>query len=87
MEYRELLLITERLNLLLRVIQSDNGRIKQLSKSPRLGPTLQLDVPTVPSISPFCSFHHSYRYLYNACVLHMISASARANAMSIIFTV
>lgn len=35
----------------------------------------------------FCSFHHSYRYLYKACVLHMISASARANAMSITFTV
>lgn len=35
----------------------------------------------------FCSFHHSYMYLHNACVLHMISASARTNAMSIIFTV
>lgn len=42
----------------LRVIQSNNGRVKQkkLPKSLRLGKTLQLYAPLAPWISPFVTF-------------------------------
>lgn len=35
----------------------------------------------------FCNIHHFCSYLFNACDLHRISGSTRANTLSIIFTV